>query len=388
MELRAAAPGIAGPATADRFAELLGAFRARFEAELAGWLAARRRALAAVQPDAAGLADAVAELATASGKRLRPALVWFGFRASGGSDDGAVLPAAMATELLHAYLLIHDDIMDHAELRRGKPAAHARFRALHRERAWPGDAADFGRSAAILAGDLAHTWAVELFADGRRRAPAERAGELDRCFSAMCEEVIGGQYLEMLLALRREATEAELEEVLRMKSGRYTVERPLQLGAALAAAPPATRTALAAYGRAVGEAFQLQDDVLGLFGDEGTVGKPVGGDLAEGKFTFLVYHALRLAGEADAKRVRAALGRADLPAGELEAVRGLVRACGALDRVRAMIEDRLGAARAALAGLAGLVPASVDVHPAAEEAAAEGTEFLSGLVEALWERRR
>jgi geranylgeranyl diphosphate synthase type I len=373
MEISAAEPGRAGPTTADRSAELLNGFRARLEGELAGWLAARRRSAAAALPEAAELVDAVAELATGGGKRLRPALVWFTFRACGGRDEGAVLPVALATELLHAYLLIHDDIMDHAEVRRGRPSVHARFRHRHAERGWPGAGEDFGRTAAILAGDLAHGWAVELFADGRRRAPADRAAELDRCFSAMCEEVIGGQYLEVVLGLRREASEEELLAVLRLKSGRYTVERPIQLGAVLAAAPAAARAALATYGRAVGEAFQLQDDVLGTFGDAETVGKPVGGDLAEGKYTFLIHHALRAAGAADAARLRGALGRADLPAGEVEAVRALLRSTGALDRVLAMVEERLAAARAALVGL---------------DLASDGGDFLAGLVEQLWERRR
>ena len=376
MEISTTAPGGPGQATADIFLELLTGFRERFEADLGGWLAARRRQLEAALPAAAELVDGVAGLATGGGKRLRPALVYFTFRACGGGDEAAVWPIAFASELLHTYLLIHDDIMDHAEVRRGRPSAHAAFGRLHRDRGLAGNGGDFGRSAAILAGDLAHTWAVELFADGRRLAGPGRAAELDRCFAALGEEVIAGQYLEILLALRREAREAELLEVLRLKSGRYTVERPVQLGAILAAAPPEIRDRLGVYGRAVGEAFQLQDDVLGLFGDADATGKPVGGDLAEGKFTFLIFHALAGAtpsNAADAARIRAALGRADLPPEEVAAVCELVRATGALDRVREMIEDRLATARAALDGL---------------DLAADGGAFLGGLLDRLRERRR
>lgn len=378
MDSSATASGRPGQATAASYAELLTGFRDRFEAELERWIGARRRALGAVLPAAVELVDGVGGLAAAGGKRLRPALVFYSFRACGGGTPGeaAAWPIALAAELLHTYLLLHDDIMDHAAVRRGRPAAHVGFGRLHHERGLAGDGDDFGRSAAILAGDLAHTWAMELFADGRRLAGPARGAELDRCFAALGEEVIAGQYQEVLLGLRREASEAELLEVLRLKSGRYTVERPIQLGAILAAAPPELRDRLGVYGRAVGEAFQLQDDLLGLFGDAGTTGKPVGGDLAEGKFTFLIFHALAAADTAAtsaAARIRAALGRADLPAAEVAAVQELVRATGAVDRVRAMIDDRLATARAALAGL---------------DLAADGEAFFGGLLDSLRERRR
>ncbi len=161
-----------------------------------------------------------------------------------------MLPLALATELLHTYLLIHDDIMDHAEVRRGLPAAHVRFRDAHRERGFQGDAQDFGLSVAILLGDLAHTWAVELATRAALSNPLRnplRNQEIARCFAAMSQEVIGGQYLELLVAQRRGAPEEELTRVLRLKSGCYTAERPIQLGAILAgvrAGPPGRAVAL------------------------------------------------------------------------------------------------------------------------------------------------
>jgi geranylgeranyl diphosphate synthase type I len=376
MELPATAPRRPGGATAERFDELLAAYRARFQERLSGWLAAKRRELTAEVPEAAELVDAVAELAVAGGKRLRPALVHHTYLGCGGRAEAVVMPVALATELLHTYLLVHDDIMDHAEVRRGLPAAHVRFAAAHRAQGWRGDAVDFGRSAAILAGDLAHTWAVELFAEAGPAVPAAARAELDRCFAAMCGEVIGGQYLELRLALEQEASEDELLRVLRLKSGRYSVERPIQLGALLAAAPAATREALSRYGHALGEAFQLQDDVLGLFGDADAVGKPVGGDLEEGKYTFLIHHALAAAdatNAADAARLRAALGRPGLGSAEIAAVVGIIRRSGALERVKEMIATRLTTARSALAGL--------DLEPA-------GADFLAGLVDGMEERRR
>ena len=271
------------------FPGLLDGFREKLERELEGWLSRKREAAGGFR-EAIELIDGVGQLVLQGGKRLRPALVYYTYRACGGPSDATVLPLALATELLHTYLLIHDDIMDHAEVRRGQPAAHVRFRQAHQARGFQGDAQDFGRSVAILLGDLAHTWAVELFTGvsldgGHARDTREK---LTRCFSTMSEEVIGGQYLELLVAQRRGAAasvdrEQELQRVLRLKSGCYTAERPIQLGALLAGAREAQIDALSRYGTCVGEAFQLQDDLLGMFGDAGTVGKPVGEDLREGK---------------------------------------------------------------------------------------------------------
>ena len=359
------------------FAELLDGFKARLERELKQWIAAKRAT--AASPEMLELVDGVARLATQGGKRLRPALVYYAYRGCGGGDDARALPMALATELLHTYLLIHDDIMDHAELRRGQPAAHVRFRDLHRARGFAGDAPDFGRAVGILLGDLAHTWAVEAF----QSAIAGAAGSSDTtprsalvaCFSAMCEEVIAGQYLEMLLAVRRAGSEEELLRVLRLKSGRYTTERPVQLGALLAGAPAATLAALSRWGEAVGEAFQLQDDVLGTFGDAAAVGKPVGSDLAEGKYTFLIHHALAEASAADRAAIEAALGDPALGrAAALAASRAIERS-GALDRVREMIEERLAIARAALDDLG-----EAELTP-------QGRAFLTGMTDWLGERR-
>jgi geranylgeranyl diphosphate synthase type I len=191
----------------------------------------------------------------------------------------------------------------------------------------------------------------------------------------MSQEVIGGQYLELLVASRREtrqAGEEELLAVLRLKSGCYTAERPIQLGGILAGAPAGPLAALARFGSAVGEAFQLQDDLLGMFGDPATVGKPVGADLTEGKFTFLIYHALQVASPEERQALSAALGRPDLPLAEVARVQRILEETGARVRVEAMVEERLDVARSALAGLDLQEP---------------GRTFLTGLVDYLKERR-
>ena len=385
----AGAPSADGGA-AERFRTALDGVRRRFDTELAGWIAGKRAAWAAELPGAEELPEAVAALAAGGGKRLRPALVETAWRLSAPADAAAEPPAgvralAAAVELLHTYLLIHDDIMDHAPTRRGEPSAWAAFAARHRERGWRGDPHDFGVTAAILAGDLAHTWAHERLHEACRELPsgaggARRRAALAAAFAGAAEEVLGGQYLEIGLGVRAEGTAEELARVLRMKSGRYTMERPLELGAIYAGTPPRRARALARYGRAVGEAFQLHDDVLGTFGEADEVGKPVGGDLAEGKLTFLVFHALREGEPERAERLRRGLGRPDLDPAEAEELRATIRDSGALARVRGMIDERLAAARSAFAELG----EPEDGEPPADR---EALAFLGGLVDYVAERR-
>jgi geranylgeranyl diphosphate synthase, type I len=372
MGLPTAAPAPApSPAAREGFAGLLAGFRGRLERALAALLALKRdEAIDCGSPEMLDLIDGVGELATHGGKRLRPALVYYTYQACGGAADDEVLPMALATELLHTYLLIHDDIMDHAEVRRGLPSAHARFRAAHLAHGLHGDPADFGLSVAILLGDLAHTWAVELATGVAAGRPA-----VARCFAQMCQEVIGGQYLELLVAQRRAATEEELLRVLHLKSGRYTAERPIQLGALLAGAPAEVGAELRRYGRAVGEAFQLQDDLLGMFGDLETVGKPVDADLKEGKFTFLIHHALERASPEQRRALEAALGNPEATREQTASALQVLEETGARRAVLERIDERLRAARGALDGLA------PDLEPA-------GRLFLEGLLEYLRERER
>ncbi len=368
----------------ETFRAALDAFRRRLDDALAEWIEARRREAAAEAAQSAELAAEVGRLVAGGGKRLRPALVDAAYRACGGRSDEAVLALAMATELLHTYLLIHDDIMDHAAVRRGEPTAHEVFAARHRERSWPGDAADYGRSVAILVGDLAHTWAAML---SRTSSGAEGGAEGDpravaASFDAMSREVIGGQYLEMTLPFRLggdprkkadRPTADELLRALRLKSGRYSIERPLELGALLAGAAPEIVAGLRSYGEAVGDAFQLQDDVLGTFGEATAVGKPVASDLEEGKYTFLIHHTLAGADPADGRWLSETLVRGGLTAEEVARARRVIRGSGGLAAVEAMIDERLDRGRQILSQL-----------PFSEEHA----ELFLGLIDYLARRDR
>jgi geranylgeranyl diphosphate synthase type I len=353
------------------FEGLLVSFRDRLEADLMAWVEAKRQATGAELAEADELTGVLSEFLLRDGKRLRPALVYYGYRACGGDSEPVVMPVAMAVELLHTYLLVHDDIMDHAETRRGEPAVHVLFGDLHRDRGWQGDSSHFGTSVGILLGDLAESYAVELYSSSEM-SEAVRA-EVRKCFSTMCQEVIVGQYLEMTAGYRNDLTEEELLRILQMKSGRYSVERPVQLGALLAGAPKETLDALTRYGARLGEAFQLQDDLLGMFGDVQTVGKPVGEDLVEGKYTVLIHTALEKLAPTDRATVERALGNADVGEEEVREVQRLIESVGARQRVVEMIETRMQAAAEALA-VAGVT--------------GPGADFLQGLMDYLRGRER
>jgi geranylgeranyl diphosphate synthase type I len=364
-------PEPGGAAITHEFGAQLSSLQQDLEREIAAWLTRKRRDAASYPPEAIELIDSLAELVTAGGKRLRPALVYYGYRACGGRNDEHVLSLALAVEFLHSFLLIHDDIMDHAEVRRGRPTSHASFRDLHSSGGWHGVSRDYGHASAILVGDLAYSYSVEAFSRILPHTP--HAAELQRVFFSMCEEVITGQHLEMRVAARRTAEEADLHQTLRLKSGCYSVERPLQLGAVLAGADEKRLEVLSRYGSAVGEAFQLQDDLLGMFGDSKTVGKPVGADLIEGKYTLLIFHTLRMAEDDDRRVVEESLGQANLEDDRADLVCEIIRRCGALAHVREMIAERLRYAGEALTD---------------HEWEPDGQAFLEGLIDYLWERKR
>lgn len=350
-------------------------YRQQFDDQLFRWLESRRADTASYAPRAVTLLDNVSALVRAGGKRLRPALVTFGYQACGGQDPQLPLPVAMATELVHSYLLIHDDIMDHAATRRGLPASHIFFRDEHRQRSWKGNSEEHGLSMAILAGDLAHVCAQELFASTRVEGESRR--QLAEVFFPMSREVIDGQYLEMQMGLDGDPSQEDLERVLLLKSGLYSVQRPLQLGAVLAAADSDQLATLSAYGKAIGEAFQLQDDLLGMFGDPSTTGKPVGEDLREGKFTFLIDAALTAMNPAQEERLRTALGNPDASPTEVATVCDLIRQSGAAKQVEDRIAKRSEEAREILSG----------VTFGADTAGRQAATFLHGLIDFLSQRK-
>ena len=316
------------------------------------FLEEQERALAAMDVALGPVVAEVRELAR-GGKRLRPAFAYWGWRGAvedalePAEDEKAVLRAVAALEFVHASALVHDDVMDGARTRRGRPASHVGFAGLHQDADLDGDAGGFGVGAAILVGDLALVWSDELL----RRSGLSPAAltRVRAVWDTMRTEVTAGQYLDLLRAAGGLPGPEGALAVARYKSAGYTVQRPLQLGAALAGAEPRVGEAYTAIGLPLGEAFQLRDDVLGVFGDPVVTGKSADDDLREGKQTLLVALAEQEADTAGRALLAAVLGNQDAEAAEFDALRALFRSTGALDRVEERIAERTAVARDAIA---------------------------------------
>ncbi len=287
------------------------------------------------------LAEPIARLRSFSvngGKRLRPAFCHLGHVAVGGDPtDPVVLDAGTALELLHVFALVHDDVMDGSTLRRGAPTIHQHFGDLHAASEWVGESRRFGEGVAVLVGDLAL-----VLADALLTGAPPAAWDV---YNELRVELVMGQVLDVASAALPTSDPATSQKISLFKSAKYTVERPLHLGAALAGRLDESAAAFTGYGLPVGEAFQLRDDVLGAFGDESTLGKPVGDDFRENKPTRLVLHAIAEANEhqlTPALEVLSRLGDPELDAAGVVAIQEVLEATGARRAVEDRIERLLG----------------------------------------------
>ena len=330
----------------------------RVQSALDAFVARQAVRLGGVSADLAPMVEAVSALLS-GGKRLRPAFCYWGWRGAGAADGDAIVRAASSLELLHACALIHDDVMDGSDIRRGQPAVHRRMARLHEASGWRGSAEAFGTGGAILVGDLCLAWADELLYDSGLDDAALRAGK--PVLDEMRTELMAGQYLDLREQAQAAGSVEGAMRVLRYKSAKYTVERPLQLGAALAGAGEDLATIYSAYGLPLGEAFQLRDDVLGVYGDPAETGKPAGDDLREGKQTLLVAYALAEASPAGVVLLRARLGDPQLDDAGVDDLRTVIQTSGALARV----EDLIGRLTAEALGALGSAPARLVAEPGA-----------------------
>ena len=312
--------------------------RARVHKALSSFLDRQGPALESVSDDLEPVVHAIRDFVLDGGKRLRPAFAYWGWRGAGGDDSDAAVAAAASLEMLHACALVHDDVMDGSDTRRGRPAVHRRFAAMHRTERWHGDPDAFGSSAAILLGDMCLVWA-ELMAH-ESGLPPESVSRGQAVLDTMRVELMAGQYLDVLEQARGGGGIDAALRVARYKSAKYTVERPLHLGAALAGAQDRLGPAYTAYGIPLGEAFQLRDDVLGVFGDPSQTGKPAGDDLREGKRTVLVAEALANASPVQTAAVQRLLGDPRLDPAGVATLREILVDTGALDTVEDLIARR------------------------------------------------
>jgi geranylgeranyl diphosphate synthase, type I len=331
------------------------AFREAVSAEISAFLNEQSSVLDSMGPELVPV-HLMASQMLCGGKRMRPAFCVWGYVAAAGipSDDELqpLLAAAGSLDVLHVSALIHDDLMDSSDLRRGRPAAHRQFEALHANAGWLGDSAAFGRAGAILLGDLLVMWSAQmLHGAGMDQSTLERALPI---VEAMRTEVTCGQYLDIVAQahpLRKRAPaigslrptiELALDDASRVveyKAARYTVQRPCQIGAALGGGDDELYFALGAYGSPLGRAFQFRDDLLGVFGDPQVTGKPAGDDLREGKRTVLVAHAYAHAGDAGQRLLLQRLGDPALDDGGIGELQQVIVESGARDAVESLINE-------------------------------------------------
>ncbi|MEL6894068.1 MAG: polyprenyl synthetase family protein, partial [Actinomycetota bacterium] len=299
----------------------------RCTTRLDDFLASERDRWAGFDPQLAQPIDEIRRLVLSGGKRLRPAFTHWGYVGAGGDPEAQInVDAGCAFELMHAFALFHDDVMDDADSRRGQPTTHVVAAKEHAEQGWAGESRRFGEGVAILVGDLAFVYADQLL--------EEATPEAARIWNELRIELNIGQYLDILGGVSRTREIVTAERICRYKSGKYTIERPLHLGAVLADAERAAELLphLSNYGLPLGDAFQMRDDVMGAFGDEADTGKPVGGDLIEGKPTPLLARAVRSA-DAAQRAVLDLVGDPALSPSDVARVQQAIVDTGALDEL-------------------------------------------------------
>lgn len=310
--------------------------------QLRRYLAGRRADAAYIGTDYDGLVAALEDFVLRGGKRVRPAFAYWGYRAVTAEPDAPVddevLLLFAALELLHACALVHDDVIDDSATRRGMPTAHVHFTELHRSRGWRGSAEQFGRSAAILLGDLSLVWADDIVATAG--LPADGQRRVHRVWSDIRTEVLGGQYLDIVAESSGAESIESAMNVNTYKTASYTISRPLQFGAAAAADRPDVQRIFYELGTDLGVAFQLRDDVLGVFGNPAVTGKPSGDDLRSGKRTVLLAEAVQRATASDpaaADRLRTEIGT-ELSDAAVRELCDVIESVGALAAVESRIE--------------------------------------------------
>jgi geranylgeranyl diphosphate synthase type I len=329
--------------------------RRSVDAALGTFLAAQRERMRELAPASVALVEMIEHVLGGGGKRLRPMLCYLAYRAAGGPEGPEILKAAGSLELLHTFAILHDDVMDQAVLRRGLPALHRRLADERRAAGHPNDADTYGVSVAVLAGDLALVLSDAMMAaSGFDKETVARALVP---LEEMRVQAVAGQYLDILQAGGPSAGPEEAARIARLKTAGYSVVGPVAVGTVLAAPAPAVAEALARYALAVGEAFFLRDEVLGLFGDAEETGKDAESDLRRGKPTTLVADAIARSPVAGRDVIEGLWGNPEATIADLKIVREIVEASGALAAATTAIGALVDEAVESLAG-AGLLDAT------------------------------
>ena len=333
--------------------------RGEIRSELADYLASQRSYLTNIASELLPVCDALDEFLLDGGKRLRPLFAYAGLLASGAQPTAQIIRAISSLELLQACALIHDDLMDRSDTRRGKPAIHRHFENLHQSTAMNGLATQFGEAAAVLLGDLALVWSDQMLNTSGISIESLLAAQ--RIHDEMRVELMAGQYLDVREAGEKTYSAERSLRIARYKSGKYTIERPLHIGAVIG--KPAGHQdllgALSRYGLPLGEAFQLRDDLLGIFGNPEVTGKPAGDDLREGKRTVLIAMTLESLSGSERDELLSHLGQPEISPAKIEELRSLITNSGAVDKVENLIEELTEQSLVALE--------NPEIHPSSRE---------------------
>jgi geranylgeranyl diphosphate synthase type I len=317
--------------------KLLENYKKRLEPRLRKYFSEKIKQAGKVDPMTKQSVKIIADFALASGKRIRPALVYYGYLAAGGEDGTEIVEASMGMELIHSFLLIHDDIIDRDEKRHGVPTVHEIYKKFGKQLALKKDCEHFGNSMAIIAGDMAAAMANEIIfnADFPPKIIIKALDKLQNIVYV----TIPGEMLDVVMSARGRTTEKEILKMFEGKTSRYTFEGPLHLGGILAGGDSSMLEFFTAYSLPLGKAFQIHDDILGMFGDEKKLGKPVGSDIIEGKQTILILKALEKGNRNQRLFITDCLGKKDLKKDELNEIRQIVKNTGSLAYSRELAKN-------------------------------------------------
>ncbi|MSO43271.1 MAG: polyprenyl synthetase family protein [Candidatus Planktophila sp.] len=308
------------------------------EIELSNFLREQTAFLHEISSDLAPVSTALSSFLLDSGKRLRPLFAYSGYLSTGAQISAPVIKAIASLEFLQACALIHDDLMDGSDTRRGKPSIHRHFESMHVQDELEGFAPAYGLAAAVLLGDLALVWSNQMLnAAGLTSAQLH---EISPIHDEMCVELMAGQFLDIHEQTQKTTDLQRSIKIARYKSGKYTIERPLHIGVALSGRQsPELLAVLSAYALPLGEAFQYRDDLLGVFGDPTVTGKPAGDDLREGKRTVLIALTDLECTDSMRQESKKYFGAPDLDARGISILQEMIASTGAKEKLEAMIDQ-------------------------------------------------
>ncbi len=317
----------------------------------------------------AGALEHIKKITMSGGKRLRPALMYYGYLGVGGAKEAEILRAAVSVELIHSFLLIHDDIIDRDAKRHNVKTTHLKYEQMHKKYLWNDDAEHFGNSMAIIVGDMVAALGNQaLFSSDFEPEIIIKA--LIKLQKVVANTVIG-EAKDVLISFRGKATEEEILDVCNFKTAKYTIESPLQLGAILGKANEDILEKMSKLSVPMGIAFQIQDDILGIFGSEEKLGKPVGSDISEGKQTILVSQVRKNADSEQLKIFNELLGKNDLTEAEIEKFREIVIGTGALEYAQQLAKEYIAESKKEIADI---------------ELEKTSKDFLMGIADYMMER--